>query len=394
MNWLSRTLKSSRLLYNIYFFVMSALLKLLGLLVGSDKRLILFNSYGGKQYSDSPRAIYERMATDARFEGFRLVWALQHPQAFHLPGRAEVIRADSFRYFVTALRARVWVTNSSMERGLDFKKAGTLCFNTWHGTPIKVMGTDIRAENPSFRSRVLARADIMLAQGQYDIDVFSRAFRLSLECFHLTGLPRNDVLAHCTAEQAAAVRARLGIGGDRIVLLYAPTFREYTRDANSEVILDIPIDPRRWQEALGERYIVLFRAHYEVARHMRLDGCPLFRDVSDEPDLNALMIASDALISDYSSLFFDYSVLHRPMYCFAYDYETYTEKRGLYPGPLADLPCEIHRDEAGLLRQLLRFDGEKAALSRRTAQFQRKYVSECGHGAERSCDIIANWTGN
>lgn len=368
---------------------MSALLKLLGVFVGNDDKLILFNSYGGKKYDDSPKSIYEHILTDSRFDEFKLVWALQEPEKSHVPGRGQVIKADSFKYFVTALKARVWITNSSMERGLDFKKKRTLCFNTWHGTPIKVMGVDVKEENQSFRSRVLVRADIMSAQSQYDIDVFSHAFQLPASRFRMTGLPRNDALSSYTEEQVNEIKERLEIEKGKTVLLYAPTFREYTKGSSNEVILDIPIDLSHWQVVLGEKYIILFRAHYEVAKHMNLAGFPLFRDMSDYPDLNELMIVSDALISDYSSIYFDYSIMHKPMYCFAYDYQEYTDNRGMYLNLKEELPCTIHQNENDLIRQLLNINEERAELSLKAEQFQKKYVTEHGHGAEKSCDILA-----
>lgn len=389
MNRLSYLLKSSRLLYDIYFFVMSALLKLLGIFVGYDAKLILFNCFGGKQYGDSPRAIYESMLSDPRFDGYRLVWALHAPEKFSIPGRADVVKADSFKYFVTALRAGIWVTNSSMERGLNFKKKKTLCFNTWHGTPIKIMGADIKGENLSFKSRVLIRADIMCAQGQYDVDIFSRAFRLPVSHFRMTGLPRNDILSSYTPEMVCRIKEKLGIEKEKTVLLYAPTFREYARGESNEIVLDIPMNLSRWQEALGDRFVILFRAHYEVARHMKLEGYSVFRDMSAYPDLNELMIVSDALISDYSSVFFDYSIMGKPMYCFAYDMREYGDNRGLYLRLADELPCEVHQREESLIAQLLKIDEEKAALSRRTVLFQRKYVTEFGHGAEKCCDVIA-----
>ncbi|MBR3739388.1 MAG: CDP-glycerol glycerophosphotransferase family protein [Clostridia bacterium] len=389
MNRLSYLLKSSRLLYEIYFFVMSALLKMLGILVGYDAKLILFNCFGGKQYADSPKAIYESMLSDPRFDGYRFVWALHAPERFSIPGRSSVIKADSFKYFVTALRAGIWITNSSMERGLSFKKKKTLCFNTWHGTPIKTMGADIKEENLSFKSRVLVRADIMCAQGQYDVDVFSRAFRLPVSHFRMTGLPRNDILASYTPEMVCRIKEKLGIGKEKTVLLYAPTFREYARGESNEIVLDIPMNLSKWQEALGDRFVVLFRAHYEVAKHMKLAGYPVFLDMSAYPDLNELMIVSDALISDYSSIFFDYSIMGKPMYCFAYDMREYGDNRGMYLRLTDELPCEVHQREDSLIDQLLKIDEEKEALSRRTVLFQRKYVTEFGHGAKKCCDAIA-----
>ena len=85
----------------------------------------------------------------------------------------------------------------------------------------------------------------------------------------------------------------LGIAKDKIVLLYAPTFREYTRGAAREVVLNVPMNLPHWQDVLGDRFVVLFRAHYEVAKHRKVDGYPVFLDVSAYPDLNELMIVAD-----------------------------------------------------------------------------------------------------
>ncbi len=388
MKRLSYLLKSSQFLYDLYFYVMSGILKLFGLFIRTDKQLILFNSYGGKKYDDSPRSIYEQMLKDDRFSNIKLVWAIQEPEKVKISGRADVVKADSFQYFMTALKACVWVTNSSMERGLDFKKKGTLCFNTWHGSAIKIMGIDIKKDNQSFRSKINVRADIMLAQSQYDIDTFSHAFQLPVSRFRMTGLPRNDILANYTQNDVDRIKEKLEIDKKKVVLLYAPTFREYTKGTNNEVVLNVPMNLQHWQEALGEEFVVLFRAHYEVAKHMRVDGYPMFVDVSTYPNLNDLMIISDALISDYSSIYFDYSVMHKPMYCFAYDYDEYMANRGMYLSLKDELPCSIHKDEDNLIKDLSNFESEKELHIQRTVKFQEKYVTEYGHGAENCCDVI------
>ena len=389
MNRLARTLKSSKLLYTLYFYLMSGLLRVLGLFIRMDKQLILFNSYGGKKYDDSPKAIYEKMIQDKRFDTCKLVWSLQRPGEVEIPGRATVVKADSFKYFVTALKARVWITNSSMERGLSFKKTKTLCFNTWHGTAIKHMGKDIPSNNQSFKSKVLVRADIMLAQSQYDIDVFSRAFQLPLSCFQMTGLPRNDVLANYTEEDVEEIKDKIGLDKSKKVLLYAPTFREYSKESSNEVVLDIPMQLKRWQEDLGDKYVVLFRAHYEVSKHMKVDGYPMFIDMSTYPNLNDLMIISDALISDYSSIYFDYSIMNKPMYCFAYDYDEYISSRGMYISLKDELPCVIHRSEEGLIKELKEPSSFEKTIRVTTESFQKKYVTEYGRGANNSCDLLA-----
>ena len=388
MNRISYILKSSKFIYSIYYYVVSTILRLLGIFVSTDARIILFNSFGGKKYDDSPKAIYEQMLTDHRFDDYILVWALQDPDRNSIPGRAKIVKADSLEYFITALKAQIWITNSSLERGLSFKKKNTFCFNTWHGTPIKLMGVDIKDDNQSFKSHVLVRADAMCAQGQYDIDIFSHAFQIPDTRFCMTGLPRNDVLIKYTEKDINKIKESLGISKDKVVLLYAPTFREYSKGVGNEITFDPPFNPQKWKDKLGEEYVVLFRAHYEVAKHIGVNDCSLFLDVSDYPNLSDLMIVSDALISDYSSVFFDYSIMHKPMYCYAYDYDDYMSNRGMYINLKNELPCSIHYDEDSLIEELSDIRVKEAVLCQRTRIFQQKFVTEYGMASEKCCNYI------
>lgn len=389
MKKLAYILKSSHFIYAVYYYVFSFLLRTLGLFVKTNDTLILFSSFGGKKFDDSPKAIYDAIKDDPRFSSFKLVWSIQNTKTAALPDNVYFVKTDTFAYFKTALAARVWITNSSVERGLSFKKKATFCLNTWHGTPIKHMGIDIAENNKSFRGKAGVRADCMLAQGQYDVDIFSHAFDLPQSKFRITGLPRNDDLANYTECDVQRIREKLRIPDDKIVLLYAPTFREFKRGKHHEVILNIPIDLRHWQEVLGEKYLILFRAHYEVARSMSLDGFSLFMDVSAYPNLNELMMVSDALLSDYSSIYFDYSIMHKPMYCFAYDYNEYISQRGMYIDLEKELPCKVHKDEAGILEDLLNAKKSYTICCQKATTFQQKYVTAYGEASHSVCEILS-----
>jgi len=365
-------LKYSPVIYFLYHHIMSFVIRLMGLFIRTDKKLILINSFGGRKYDDSPRAIFEEMKNDPRYAGYRIVWALQDPEKADVPG--EVVKSDTLSFFRIALAAGVWITNSSMERGLRFKKKATLYINTWHGSAIKKMGADIAQGNTSFGNGAkLSKEDIMLAQSQYDVDVFSRAFDIPRERFRVTGLPRNDELAHYSRDRVDSIRRKLGIPEGKKVLLYAPTYREFTKGEGKEILLRIPMDMEKWQALLGREYVILFRAHYEVAKYMKLEGYDAFIDTSAYPELADLMIVSDALITDYSSICFDYAVMHKPMYCFAYDYEEYALKRGMYLNLSEELPCAIHHDEDTLLEDILSGDAEK--YKDRVIAFQEKYAT-------------------
>lgn len=328
--YLMTIVKLFRPLYTIYYWVGTLLLGLIKYIVKPENNLILFISFGGKKFDDSPRIIYEAMINDERFNGYELVWAFHNPNDFKIP-RGRKIKTDSFKYYITALKARCWITNSRVERGLKFKGKNTFYFNTWHGTPIKKMGKDITVENKSFNSKDKWNVDIMTSQSKYEADIFSRVFNIERERFLLCGLPRNDSLANSTEESKLAMRKKIGLPLEKKVILYAPTFREYERDNKYNVVLAPPIDFDKWKKVIGDDHVVLFRAHYEVAKVLNIEpGDGFIFNVSDYPVLNDLMIASDMLISDYSSIYFDYSILDRPMLCYAYDYEEYVEKRGLY----------------------------------------------------------------
>ena len=381
-------IKYNRAVYSIYYFCMSFLINILKVLVKPDDKLILFNSFAGRKYDDSPKAIFEEIKSDPRFKYYHLVWAFHNPQKYDVEG-AEKIKTDGIKYFVTALKARVWITNSSVERGLNFKGKNTFYLNTWHGTPLKKMGSDIAAENKSFRSKGKNKTDAMNAQSKYEADIFSRVFNIPRERFLEVGLPRNDALANYTQEQRQIIREKLTLPDDKKIILYAPTFREYEKDENNGCVLVPPMDLKKWEKELGGEYVLLFRAHYEVAKVMDIEENDFVRNMTDYPSLNELMIASDLLISDYSSILFDYSIMDKPMVLFTYDYDKYSALRGMYFDIREKLSGGSNEDEVIAMLK----SGLQHELLTKTAAFRNEYVNFYGHAAEKTVDHLAGVLG-
>lgn len=376
--------KYNRHIYNLYYHIGGLGIKLLKLFVKVDPRMIVFSSFGGRKFDDSPKAIYEAMLLDSRFDDCKLVWAFMRPEEFSLP-RGEKIKIDTFDYYKRLLKARIWVTNSSMTRGLNFTGKKTFQINSWHGSAIKRMGGDINSGNTSFGIKGKSKLKgVMLAQGDFDVKVFSRAFNMPVEDFRVIGLPRNDDLATVTKERQDSLKEKLGIPKEKKAILYAPTFREYDKDDGNNVVLTPPINFNLWKEKLGEDYVLLFRAHYEVARVMGVEDSEFLKNVSSYPSLNDLMLASDMLISDYSSIFFDYAIQGKPMLCYCYDYETYAEKRGMYFDIREWLPSASNEED---LLQLIGIT-DTTNKNESTIKFRLKYVTEFGHATEKSLDII------
>ncbi len=385
---LMTTIKYCGFVYTIYFYLFSFLLKVIKLFVKTDKNLVLITSFGGKKFDDSPKCIFDAMKKDERFKNCKFVWAFHQPEKFNVEG-ADVIKTDTLKYFITSLKAGCWITNSSIERGLQFKGKNTFYFNTWHGSPIKKMGTDVQQDNKSFKTKSKSQIDIMTTQSDFEANIFSRVFCIPKQNFLKCGLPRNDALVNHSEAERNAIREKLGIPLDKKAILYAPTFREYERDAMRNCVLDIPASFDEWEQKLGADYVVLFRAHYEVAKVMNIQSNDFLKDVSDYPVLNELMIASDMLVSDYSSIFFDYSVMDKPMLHFTYDYDKYAVSRGVY----FDIRKYVSggANEMEIIDAILNIDIQKETA--KTAEFRNKYVNYYGSATKKAVDCIAQRIG-
>ena len=377
-------------IYQLYFYLGSFALKVLKLFVRPDDKLILFISFGGRRFDDSPKAIYDSMIKDTRLNDYRLVWAFNNPDAFELQ-RGEKVKCDTFSYFRTALKARVWISNSTVERGLEFKGKHTFYFNTWHGTPIKKMGEDVCGNNKSFKGKGQWKVDYFTCQGEFEQDIFCRVFRgLNKDIAHVIGLPRNDIYANYTNEYMLSLRKKMNISADKRVILYAPTFREYDKTSSMEVKVSVPMQIEKWRQKLGNGYVLLFRAHYEVAKGLNIQDDDFVREMSGYPQLEDLMIVSDLLVSDYSSIFFDYSIMPKPMLAFCYDYERYASERGMYFDIRDWLPFAKNEDELLNLIQSDKLDNQ----IEKTQKFKQKFVTSYGSAVKQSLDVLYNELSN
>lgn len=375
--------KYSKGIYKAYYILGTLALKIVSIFIKTDNNLILFTSFGGRKYDDSPKVLYEEMLKDERFKKYKLVWGFQNPNVHDIP-KGIKINTDTISYFLTALKAKCWITNSSIERGLTFKQKKTFYFNTWHGVPIKKMGTDIAENSSSFKKLGKSDIDVMCAQGAYDRDIFSRVFRIDTEKFLVSGLPRNDILNNYTVDEVLNIKQKLSLPIDKKLILYAPTFREYDKDANKRCVIEPPINWKNWEKVLGNTYHIMFRAHYEVSKVMNIENNAFVSDYSTYENLNELMMVSDILLSDYSSIFFDFSIMHKPMLHYTYDYEEYAKNRGMY----FDIRNELHGadNEQELLCILTTLDVEEE--KKKVDKFKCKYVEEYGNASKQALDCI------
>ena len=375
--------KNSKLIYKIYSVCGSGLLQFAGLFVKTDPNLILFTSYGGRKYDDSPRVVYEYLRRNPVSKDHKYVWAFTEPEKY--PEVPDKVRIDTPRFYLTALRAGYWMTNSSMTRGLDFKKKETRNIIFQHGMlALKRVGSDVRNADRAFVSTQKEKFDCAFIEGSQEIPILMRVWGQEEDVFYTTGLPRNDDLVGVTEEEIVQIKQRLGLPLDKKVILYSPTFRDASRDRSME----LPMDLRKWERELGDEYVLLVTAHYEVAK--LLDELPDNRFVYNAfgyPVLNDLMKAADVMISDYSSIIFDYAILERPIFCYGYDYEEYMKIRGSYVD-IETVYCDgVLRTEEALLKAIAGMD--YAAQCRYTREhIKEKYLAAYGDAARKAVEII------
>ncbi len=380
-NKIKNILKTNTFIYKIYAFCLNSFLGILRIFIKVEDDIILMNSFGGKKYDDSTRVIFEYMKTQEKYKKYKIYWAFHNPDEFEVEG-AEKIKTDTLHYFVIALKAKYWITNSSIERGLKFKNKNTIYINTWHGS-LKKIGNDANINAFKFKT---SKCDIVYAQNKYDLENMPRVCNIPKEKVVLVGYPRDDELFTTTEEEIIKIREKLNIPKDKKVIMYAPTFREFNRDKDGCFIAP-PIDIEKWREKLSNKYIILFRAHYEVNKILGIKTDDFIINVSDYPNLNELLKISDILISDYSSIMLDYSILERPIYSYAYDYDEFEEKRGLYIDLEKELPNGICKTEDELLEKIINCNFELEKV--KTKKFKEEFIAGDGNARKYIDNIIA-----
>lgn len=381
MNRFKEILKNNKTIYYIYNTFVSLLVKFMGLFIKVDDKIVLFNSFGGKKYDDSPRVIYEYMISQKKYDNYKFYWVLDNPQSVTIP-KCEIIKNNSIKFFIVALKSKYWITNSGVERGLKFKKKKTILINTWHGTAIKHIGIDENNLKIRFNT---SKPDVLFAQSKYDVDIFSHVFEVPKDNIVVSGLPRNDELVNINPKEKNNIMKLLKIPNNKKIILYAPTFREYSRDKNG-CFLAPPIDLKKWERELSKNYILLFRAHYEVNKVLGIQENDFVKDVSNYQNLNQILKITDILISDYSSIMIDYSILERPIFNYIYDFDEYKEKRGMYFDLREKLPGNCIASEDELINAIKNIDYEQECG--KTKKFKNEFVQEYGNARKYIDKII------
>lgn len=352
-----------------------------------DKKKVVFDSYHGKGYSDNPKAIAEALL--AANVDAKLVWLVDsEEEAATLPEGIQPCLTDTPAMVRELSTARVWVDNC--RRYAPRKKKGQFYMQTWHGFPLKrierdaleALGMDYEHDAEKDSKQI----DLLLSSSAYDTDLLRRCF-----WYHGTiaeyGTPRNDIFFHHDPKLAAQVREHFSLPATQKIILYAPTYRaDHSTDVYS---LDIHRLRAVCAKRFGGDWTVLVRLHQEMEGQSEelfyYDGVTVL-DATMYPDMQELLVASDILITDYSSCMFDFALTGKPCFLFATDVTDYIKDRNFY-FPLQTLPFPQADNNPKLLHLVEDFN-EEEYFRKRKAFFGRLAFREDGHASQRCAQWI------
>ncbi|GEL89448.1 bifunctional glycosyltransferase/CDP-glycerol:glycerophosphate glycerophosphotransferase [Pediococcus parvulus] len=348
INKVLRTLRINDFQSNLLNFLSKMLKK---------KNIIILESFFGTQFSDSPKAIYEYLKKS--HPEYKLYWNVNRNNVDYFKTHGiPYVERFGYKGILKQAQAKYWFTNT--RRPFRWVKPHNVkLIQTWHGTPLKTIGTDVQTvtmpgvTQRSYHKQVIrdsARWDYLVAPNEYSYDIMQRAFRKPFKKIVSSGYPRNDVLTNHTKEQVSRIKSSLKISMNEKVILYAPTWRDNEYVRADEYRAELHLDLVRLLKELPKNVTILIRTHYLIARKLDLSGFgSRVLNVSDYEDISDLYLISDVLITDYSSVMFDFANLKRPILFFAYDLEEYTKDiRGFYidykktvPGPIVKTNSEL-----------------------------------------------------
>lgn len=395
--------KVSRWLLYHYRYLVYAFIKAAN---KTDAKTICFKAFNGKSYSCSPKAIYEYMLTQEQFKDFKFIWVFKEPEKHRYLEKNPntTLVQDSTRAYLKAMAvSKYWIHNYRVSDHI-YPKENQIYVQCWHGTPLKKLGYDITKgdnvlnsiEEIRFKYKVdAAKFKAILSPSRFASEKFISAWNLKAigkeNCVIEQGYPRNDKLFHADEADRQRVRKALGIEGvNKKIIFYAPTWRDNQHDSTIGYTYKTEVDFDKLKEALGEEYIILFRAHYLVANSFDFEKYSGFvYDVSSYDDINDLYIVSDLLITDYSSVFFDYANLRRPMLFYMYDFDSYKNEMRDFYFDIDELPGPIVKDEDSLIEAIRGLDRYMLAYGEKYIAFHNKFnYLDDGHASARVMDAV------
>lgn len=310
-----------------------------------NENQIMIECFRGDFYSDSPKYLYQYLYEHYN-DKYEFIWVMNR-KGVKIPGNPKTVKKYSLNHFKQAAKSKYWLTNTRQPALLSKRKEQVL-ISTWHGTPLKRLGFDqgnLYLDDPKSKfnyKKDSSEWNYLISPNRFTTEKLRSAFAYDGEVLEY-GYPRNDILYNYDDVIVDEIKSRLNLPKDKKIILYAPTWRDDESYDIGKVKFTLKLDLDKLRQSLNDEYIILIRTHYFISNNLKLDDYEGFAfDVSRYEDIAELYLISDMLITDYSSVFFDYANLKRPILFYTYDLDKYSSMlRGFYidihsevPGPL------------------------------------------------------------
>lgn len=353
-----------------------------------NAKTILFETFNGRNYGCSPKAIYEKMLTMKEFKDYHFVWSFIAPEKHSVKKTSNltIIKHGSKEYYKYMAIAKYWIVNSIVPEEIK-KKKEQVYVQCWHGTPLKKLRYDIEVNGAvlntieEIRTRNdidAARFDYFLSPSKYCTKVFTSAFNLvnlgKKDIIIEEGYPRNDSLFNRSSKDITKLKKEMGLPLDKKIIFYLPTFRDNQHTSGVGYTYQVAIDFKRLQDKFANEYIILFSPHYFVSNSIDLSAYEGFvNNVANHDDINELYLVSDIIMTDYSSVFFDFANLHKPMLFYMYDFDEYKNNLRDFYISLDELPGPIAKTQDELEDNLLHIDNITKKYAKTYQKFNQKF---------------------
>lgn len=349
-------------------------------------RKIVVSSYYGKGYGDNPKYIVDELLKSGTY---KIIWLVKDAGiAKELPETVHPCGIGSLKAMYHYVTAKVWIDNC--RKGFYFKRKNQLYIQTWHGFALKRIERDavdgLADGYASFAARDSALIDVIVSCSKFMTDIYRKSFWYDGRIAEV-GAPRNDVILNSDDSVKEKVYSYFNIERTKKIVLYAPTFRkDLSLTAYS---IDIERVLKAFQRKTGDDYACLVRLHPNIsAKSNAITYNDSKINASHYPDMQELLAAADAVISDYSSLMFDFALSGKPCFQFAVDIEDYKNDRNFY-FDLSSLPFPLSTNNEELEENILRFD-QDAYQMRLNDFFDEVGMVRNGDASRKIAQIIRN----
>lgn len=352
------------------------------------KGRIVAENFFGKGYGDNPKYIYDELLTVPKLE---LIWLIKEKHNTEFPPKIKIVRRGTLKELYYLATAQIWIDNSRKHYGIK-KRNGQLYIQTWHGgIALKKIEKDVEKSLPLTYIKAARHdsnmIDILLSGSEYFTKIFRRSFWYDGEIYNV-GLPRTDIFFKNPKEYIMKVYQYYKLPETTKLVLYAPTFRDHGNLSAYDMDYDLLL--RYLDEFWKGEWKLIIRLHPNISKCKELIRfSDYIIDGTDYPDINHLILASDLLITDYSSCMFDAVYASKKVIIYASDQKEYFDTRGTY-FDYSDLPFPVAENMDELRKKIEAY--KDADMREKYKEFLNKLCSvEQGNASQKIAKRIVDY---